>query len=749
MTSQIFNWRVIAIVVLLSGCFGCYSASTSSNGGGRPTTEGIEIWDDYESGNEYYRIANCGIFNTSRTPGYIPSIRITFNMDVQPGNYCVFIDDGCDLLPDDDWVNITSDFQIVAPNTLECTVNTAVDVGSHRIVARPDGTHPTDPYLAGGDDNMMAVADFLIYESIDDLLGGTLEDGTVEVDFGGGNIALAERNFLSLTPYDGILQDPANDAELSSYLRLWNLRPVGQIRGLDILMVRTANMSGNELLNLAEELSEDDTDGLIFFAGLNWIGKHAGASWEEMPTGIKEAFDDESGAFSGCHERSRVGSKEPPEAASHKKVKTPENVEKQTGPSFDGEKCLNSNEQKEPTIDFQEVDRLIKLLDNKDHKVRARAKETLTSMSEISIHHKEALAQYLFEKSKEVSSLEVRARVAAILEDLTPLNAKVVTVYSEGAYSHEDSHPLCKVLLADNELDLRHAISPYPRYRHLRSSLMIGCKSDFALFCKIGLLGDTNHKIHIVSARRDFASSRTLVRLKVMPPRGGQGAGSAGSSYICGIIVMEPTTLPITVVLEDPENVFRMGEIEEKERKLLTTEITIDGNPLEGKRLVVGEQSVKELIKLLEHKNFFVRRDAVRALGKLGTPEAIAAVIEHFGSEKNELVKRWAVIVLGRSGAKNAIPALKAEFNPKSKRGAFTLSTDIFWALIKLEAEGIESAGAFGGYVKRFIYHLSHEYRKVDYKSLSDEERMAFLKRAADEFEARYLKETPDIPKEE
>jgi len=214
--------------------------------------------------------------------------------------------------------------------------------------------------------------------------------------------------------------------------------------------------------------------------------------------------------------------------------------------------------------------------------------------------------------------------------------------------------------------------------------------------------------------------------------------------YICGIIVMEPTTLPITVVLEDPENVFRMGEIEEKERKLLTTEITIDGNPLEGKRLVVGEQSVKELTKLLEHKNFFVRRDAVRALGKLGTPEAIAAVIEHFESEKNELVKRWAVIVLGRSGTKDAIPALKAEFNPKSKRGAFTLSTDIFWALIKLEAEGIESAGAFGGYVKRFIYHLSHEYRKVDYKSLSNEERMAFLKRAADEFEARYLKETSD-----
>ena len=293
MTSQIFNWRMIAIVVLLSGCFGCYSVSTSNNGGGRPTTEGIEIWDDYESGNEYYRIANCGIFNTSQTPGHIPKIRITFNMDVQPGNYCVFIDDGCDI-PPADWVNITSDFQIVASNTLECTVNTAVDVGSHRIVARPDGTHPTDPYLAGGDDDMIAVADLLIYESIDDLPSSAFEDGTVEVDLGDGNYALAEKNILSLQTFDDILLDPSNDARLSDYLRLWGLKPVGQIRKLDDILVKTPDTDGQGLLDLAQQLSADDTDGLIFTADLNWIMEQLGASWEEMPTGIKKAFAGEN-----------------------------------------------------------------------------------------------------------------------------------------------------------------------------------------------------------------------------------------------------------------------------------------------------------------------------------------------------------------------------------------------------------------------------------------------------------------------
>ena len=79
------------------------------------------------------------------------------------------------------------------------------------------------------------------------------------------------------------------------------------------------------------------------------------------------------------------------------------------------------------------------------------------------------------------------------------------------------------------------------------------------------------------------------------------------------------------------------------------------------------EQKVEKLIKQLQDQNVDVRMNAVRALGKIGTPEAIKAaedaipfLIQQLQNDQDKWVRMLAAMALGPigEGAVNAVPTL-------------------------------------------------------------------------------------------
>jgi len=86
-----------------------------------------------------------------------------------------------------------------------------------------------------------------------------------------------------------------------------------------------------------------------------------------------------------------------------------------------------------------------------------------------------------------------------------------------------------------------------------------------------------------------------------------------------------------------------------------------------GCEKLTQEQKVEKLIKKLQDQNVNARMNAVRALGKIGTPEAIKAVedaipflIQQLQSDQDKWVRMLAAMALGPigEGAVNAVPAL-------------------------------------------------------------------------------------------
>ena len=86
-----------------------------------------------------------------------------------------------------------------------------------------------------------------------------------------------------------------------------------------------------------------------------------------------------------------------------------------------------------------------------------------------------------------------------------------------------------------------------------------------------------------------------------------------------------------------------------------------------GCEKLTQEQKVEKLIKQLQDQNVDVRMNTVRALGKIGTPEAIKAaedaipfLIQQLQNDQDKWVRMLAAMALGPigEGAVNAVPAL-------------------------------------------------------------------------------------------
>ena len=86
-----------------------------------------------------------------------------------------------------------------------------------------------------------------------------------------------------------------------------------------------------------------------------------------------------------------------------------------------------------------------------------------------------------------------------------------------------------------------------------------------------------------------------------------------------------------------------------------------------GCEKLTQEQKVEKLIKKLQDQNVNVRMNTVRALGKIGTPEAIKAVedaipflIQQLQSDQDKWVRMLAAMALSAvgEGTKDAVPAL-------------------------------------------------------------------------------------------
>ena len=90
-----------------------------------------------------------------------------------------------------------------------------------------------------------------------------------------------------------------------------------------------------------------------------------------------------------------------------------------------------------------------------------------------------------------------------------------------------------------------------------------------------------------------------------------------------------------------------------------------------GCEKLTQEQKVEKLIKQLQDQNVDVRMNAVRALGKIGTPEAIKAaedaipfLIQQLQNDQDKWVRMLAAMALGPigEGAVNAVPTLIQAF---------------------------------------------------------------------------------------
>src|SRR6266480_3634132 len=78
------------------------------------------------------------------------------------------------------------------------------------------------------------------------------------------------------------------------------------------------------------------------------------------------------------------------------------------------------------------------------------------------------------------------------------------------------------------------------------------------------------------------------------------------------------------------------------------------------------EESVANLIPLLNDKDEFVRREIAYALGKTRNRTAVSPLIERLLSDKMDSVQAAAAIALGEIGDETAVSSLAAVLNPQS-----------------------------------------------------------------------------------
>ena len=80
-----------------------------------------------------------------------------------------------------------------------------------------------------------------------------------------------------------------------------------------------------------------------------------------------------------------------------------------------------------------------------------------------------------------------------------------------------------------------------------------------------------------------------------------------------------------------------------------------------------SEAAVKPLIALLEHKLLGIRREAARALGEIGKPQASAPLLKQAKVEADLDLKLLMITAAGKAGDKKQAPALEALLNESSE----------------------------------------------------------------------------------
>ncbi len=81
---------------------------------------------------------------------------------------------------------------------------------------------------------------------------------------------------------------------------------------------------------------------------------------------------------------------------------------------------------------------------------------------------------------------------------------------------------------------------------------------------------------------------------------------------------------------------------------------------------ITGESGIDQVILLLKHKNYLIRRKAAQILGRVGDPRAIPALINAF-NDKDDLVQYRAIESLGKIGEPSIEPLLRLLNNNDKK----------------------------------------------------------------------------------
>ena len=363
-------------------------------------------------------------------------------------------------------------------------------------------------------------------------------------------------------------------------------------------------------------------------------------------------------------------------------------------------------------IDFAEVDHLVALLG--DEKTRKDAEAKLLEIGNRSFRHKEKLGFYL-QKLADRSDQAPGTRQA------------LSTIVSKCAIFEFVKVPSCGCVgMIDNYIDLRHAFSsPYSS----QWSTAKLCNIDFDNQCVITLSQKCNsmgYKFVVDSAYRDFRQGRVFINISLTLPHNCMLMPAVGFTH--GTFISELTTMPTSIdIFQDNADITGKNPHTNPEIKSLLQ-----------KDLVNDRQSVDELKASLTHANHFVRREAVKALARKNTPEAISAVTKHIQTEQNGLVLRWAAISLGRLKTKATLPALKSLLKRSDLKHNewWAYLSDTLWAIAKIDANILAEGRQFDAKIEQ----VWRGYANID----NPADRIKFIEENAAQHENTYLQDTPD-----
>ena len=118
-----------------------------------------------------------------------------------------------------------------------------------------------------------------------------------------------------------------------------------------------------------------------------------------------------------------------------------------------------------------------------------------------------------------------------------------------------------------------------------------------------------------------------------------------------------PTPVPTPGPVESPTVIDLIGMLRHEDASFRRTAVVAL-----GEKRSVGRDAVPQLVEVLEDKDEAVRREAARALGKIGAAAAVPSLVVALNDAPDDLVRVSAAEALGRIGprAAVAIPALIA-----------------------------------------------------------------------------------------